>query len=71
MQLSKRWANQKYSDEEPGFDQSKDFPAWLAENKILHITTRGHVNTAERASGTFKDLLTRRIENALLEPGEV
>ena len=51
-----------YSDEEPGMVKSNEFKNWLDENNILHITTRGHANTAERAIRTFKDLMTRRLE---------
>ena len=60
-----------YSDYEPGMENSIEFPKWLEENNILHIVTRSHANTAERAIRTFKDLLTRRIENKEIEPGEV
>ena len=69
---SKLWANLKiYSDYEPGMEQSIEFPKWLEEHNILHIVTRSHANTAERAIRTFKDLLTRRIESKEIEPGEV
>ena len=60
-----------YSDQEPAMTTSYDFLKWLTDNKILHITTRGHANTAERAIRTFKDLLTRRIESSKIQPGEV
>ena len=60
-----------YSDDEPGMDQSIEFPKWLEEHNITQIVTRGHANTAERAIRTFKDLLTRRIGSIELEPGEV
>ena len=60
-----------YSDDEPGMDQSIEFPKWLEEHNITQIVTRGHANTAERAIRTFKDLLTRRIESKEIEPGEV
>ena len=60
-----------YSDRETAMEKSYEFPIWLAENKILHITTRGHASTAERAMRTFKDMLTRRVESAKIEPGEV
>ena len=52
-------------------EQSIEFPKWLEEHNILHIVTRSHANTAERAIRTFKDLLTRRIESKEIEPGEV
>ena len=51
-----------YSDEEPAMVSSKAFNEWLDKNNILHITTRSHANTAERAIRTFKDLMTRRLE---------
>ena len=51
-----------YSDEEPAMVSSKAFKEWLDKNNILHITTRSHANTAERAIRTFKDLMTRRLE---------
>ena len=60
-----------YSDYEPGMENSIEFPKWLEDHNILHIVTRSHANTAERAMRTFKDLLTRRIENKEIEPGEV
>ena len=60
-----------YSDDEPGMDQSIEFPKWLKEHNISHIVTRSHANTAERAIRTFKDLLKRRIESKEIEPGEV
>ena len=70
--LLRLWANLKiYSDYEPGMEQSIEFPKWLEEHNILHIVTRSHANTVERAIRTFKDLLTRRIENKEIEPGEV
>ena len=56
-----------YSDYEPGMENSIEFPKWLEENNILHIVTRSHANTAERAIRTFKDLLTRRIESKEIE----
>ena len=52
-------------------ENSIEFPKWLEEHNILHIVTRSHANTAERAIRTFKDLLTRRIESKEIEPGEV
>ena len=42
--------------------KSKEWDNWLDENNIVHIMTRGHANTAERAIRTFKDLMTRRLE---------
>ena len=60
-----------YSDQEPAMINSYEFRKFLTDNKILHITTRGHASTAERAIRTFKDLLTRRIESSKIEPGEV
>ena len=51
-----------YSDEEPAMVSSNSFKEWLDKNNILHITTRSHANTAERAIRTFKDLMTRRLE---------
>jgi hypothetical protein len=50
-----------YSDEEPSMVLSVQFKKWLDKNNILHITTRTHANTAERAIRTFKDLMTRRL----------
>ena len=50
-----------YTDQEGGII-GKEFQKWLTENGILHITTRGHANTAERAIRTFRDLMTRRLE---------
>ena len=50
-----------YSDMEGGM-KSKEWDNWLDENNIVHIMTRGHANTAERAIRTFKDLMTRRLE---------
>ena len=41
---------------------SKEWDKWLDEHNIVHIMTRGHANTAERAIRTFKDLMTRRLE---------
>ena len=46
--------NKIYSDQEGGM-LSKDFTKWLTENKILHITTRSHANTAERAISTYRN----------------
>ena len=60
-----------YSDDEPGMDQSIEFPKWLREHNITQIVTRSHANTAERAIRTFKDLLARRVECKEIEPGEV
>ena len=51
-----------YSDEDPSMVLSASFKRWLDKNNILHITTRTHANTAERAIRTFKDLMTRRLE---------
>ena len=42
--------------------KTKEWDNWLDEHNILHIMTRGHANTAERAIRTFKDLMTRRLE---------
>ena len=50
-----------YSDQESAM-LGKEFQKWLREVGILHITTRNHANTAERAIRTFKDLMTRRLE---------
>ena len=50
-----------YSDMEGGM-KSKEWDNWLDEHNIVHIMTRGHANTAERAIRTFKDLMTRRLE---------
>ena len=41
---------------------SKEWDKWLDEHNIVHIMTRGHANTAERAIRTFKDLMIRRLE---------
>ena len=35
-----------YTDQEPGMVLSKKFSQWLTKEGILHITTRGHANTA-------------------------
>ena len=42
--------------------KTKEWDDWLDEHNIVHIMTRGHANTAERAIRTFKDLMTRRLE---------
>ena len=49
-----------YSDMEGGM-LSKEWDIWLEENSILHIYTRSHASTAERAIRTFKDSMTRRL----------
>ena len=41
---------------------SKEWDKWLDEHNIVHIMTRGHANTAERAIRTFKGVMTRRLE---------
>ena len=38
-----------YSDQEPAMVNTVEFLKFLTDNKILHIATRGHANTAERA----------------------
>ena len=52
-----------YTDRERAL-MGNEFQTWLKGVGILHITTRNHANTAERAIRTFKDLMTRRLEGA-------
>ena len=51
-----------YTDNE-GALNSNAIQKYLKENDILHYTTRGHSNFAERGIRTYKDMLYKRIEN--------